>query len=261
MQALSVERCCAIYDHPLAAWLPGDSLHPGGLELTTRLAGLLAIGPDSSVLDAGSGRGASAVHLARHLGCSVVGITLEPAGVAAGRELAERHGVTDRVEFIQGELREVDLGDRRFDFVLMECVLSILDRKGAALRRLLGLLKPGGRLGLTDVTASCPLPPEMQAVLATAGCVGGALSLVEYGVALKATGFAVEHSEDCPGVATSFLHGVGGMLVGAEVAGKLGKLRIDDSVVSEGRRLLAVAAELVHRGVLGYGLLVARRPR
>ena len=240
--------------------LLGDSLHPGGLELTSRLAGLLAIGADSSVVDAGSGRGATAVHLARDLGCSVVGITLEQQGVAAGRELAERHGVADRVDFIQGDLQKVDLSDRTFDFILMECVLSILDRKGAALEHLVGLLKPGGRLGLTDVTASGPLPPEMQGVLATAGCVGGALSLPEYAGALEAAGFAVEHNEDCPGVASTFLRGAGGMLMAAEVAGKLGKLRMDNSVISQGTRLLAVATDLVHRGVLGYGLLVARRP-
>ena len=122
--------CCATtYSHPLARWLLGDSLHPGGLALASRLAHLTGVGPESTVLDAGSGLGATAVHLADTTGCRVVGITLEQAGVGAGEELARSHGVEDHVSFLQGDLLEVDLGDERYDVVLMECVLSILPRK------------------------------------------------------------------------------------------------------------------------------------
>ncbi len=65
VEASSPAACCSVvYDHPLAQWVVGDSLHPGGLELTEELAQLTGIGIDSRVLDAGCGRGASIVHLA-----------------------------------------------------------------------------------------------------------------------------------------------------------------------------------------------------
>jgi len=72
--------CVASYDYPATRWVLGDSWHPGGLPLTTRLAEAAGVGPGSLVLDAGSGRGATPVHLAKTIGCRVVGLTLEPGG-------------------------------------------------------------------------------------------------------------------------------------------------------------------------------------
>jgi SAM-dependent methyltransferase len=258
--AVDLNACCAVsYGHPLVRWLLGDSLHPGGLALTSGLAHLMGIEPSSSVLDAGSGVGASTVHLAQTLGCRVTGVTLEAEGVTAGYELARRHGVEDRVRFVRGDVRDVELPDASFDYILMECVLSILAGKAATLRRLYGLLRPGGRLGLSDVTVSGPLPPPLLGVLATVGCVGGALSLAEYRIVLGDAGFAVEHSEDCEAVASSFMRDIGGKLLMAEVACKLGKLHIVEGVLAEGERLLASVNEQVRSGVLGYGMVVARK--
>jgi SAM-dependent methyltransferase len=259
--ATGLNACCAVsYGHPLARWLLGDSFHPGGLALTARLARLMGIQSSSVVLDAGAGLGASAVHLARTVGCRVTGVTLEEEGPSAGYEMAGRRGVVDRVTFAQGDLHHVPLRGQSFDFVVMECVLSILQEKGAALRRLHGLLKPGGCLGLTDVTVSGPLPQELQGLLATAGCIGGALSLAEYGALLEAQGFEVEQSEQCEAVASLFLTGVGRMLLMAEVAVKLGKLSVGPATLAEWKRVLESAQEQARRGVLGYGLLIARRP-
>jgi ubiquinone/menaquinone biosynthesis C-methylase UbiE len=155
MQEADLAACCAVsYSHPVTRWLMGDSLHPGRLALTTRLGQLANIGPDSVVLDAGSGQGTSAVHLASTTGCRVVGITLEQEGVAAGERLAEGQDLQALVSFRQGNLLEVPLETGSFDVVLMECVLSILPDKPAALYRLRGALRPGGRLAVTDVTVN-----------------------------------------------------------------------------------------------------------
>ena len=250
---VDVNTCCAItYSHPIVGWLLGDSLHPGGLALTTRLASAMGVETGSTVLDAGSGRGASAVHLARTVGCRVTGVTLEDDGVKAGYELARRHGVEDRLSFLQGDLQRLDMEPESFDFVVMECVLSILSDKSAALQRLHSLVRPGGRLGLTDVTVSGSLPGELQGVLATAGCVGGALSLSEYAAMAEEHGFVVERTDECEGEVSSFLRDIRGKLLIAEVAFGLGKLPIGDG-------LLAIVEEQVQLGVLGYGLLVARK--
>ena len=220
----------------------------------------MGIRASSRVLDVGSGLGATAVHLSRTVGCRVTGVTLEEEGMAVGNELARREGVEDRVTWVCGDIQGVDLGARKFDFVLVECVLSILADKAGALRRLHGLLKSGGRLGLTDVTVRGTLPPRLQGLLATVGCVGGALSPAEYRGLLEAEGFVVERSEDCGAVVASFLQGIRGKLLVGEVASKLGKLPISEGALVEGQRLLESVEEQVERGVLGYGLVVGRKP-
>ena len=258
---LDLNGCCAItYGHPLARFILGDSLHPGGLALTTRLSDLMGIDSTSRVLDAGAGLGATPVHLARSVGCHVTGVTLEEDGIVAGNELAAEHGVGDRVRLVHGDIMKADLGAEQFDFILMECVLSILDGKSAALRRLRGLLRPGGRIGLTDVTVSAPLPEELQGLLATVGCVGGALSLGQYSDLMTSEGLVLEHQLDCQDVAGSFMADIQSKVMMFEIASKLGSLPIGDGIIAEARRLFALAQDLVAQQVLGYGLLVARRP-
>ena len=257
----SLNTCCAVsYGHPLARWLLGNSFHPGGLDLTTRLAHIMGLQPASTLLDAGSGRGASAVHLAKTLECHVVGITLEEEGVAAGCQQARQDGVEDRVNFIQGDIQEIDLEAVSFDAVLMECVLSILPGKETTLRRLLDATRPGGRLGLTDVTVQGPLPSHLQGVLAVAACTADARSLEEYAELIRAAGFDVDQSQDLPEIAASFLRGIKGKLLMAEVAIGLGKLPIGKDVLAQGKQILAEVEDLVRRGVLSYSLVVAHKP-
>ena len=254
------ECCAALYSHPLARWLLGDSLHPGGLKLTTEVARLAGVEAESRVLDAGSGRGASAVHLAKTFKCHVMGVTLEEAGVAAGYEEARRNHVEELVTFRQGDLLSVELGAGFFDVVLMECVLSILQDKEAALSRLGEALRPGGRLAITDVTVSGPLPSELQGLLTVAGCVGDARSLEEYRRLVEAQGFTVERTQDLRETAESLLKGIKGKVLMAEIALKLGKLPVSPALLNEGKRILGEVQALVADGVLGYGLIVARKP-
>ena len=138
------------------------------------------IGPASRVLDVGSGLGTSTVFLANTLGCETVGVTLESDGVAAGVERARLEGVSTLASFVQGDIQEVELEGRAFDAALMECVLSIVPDKRMALRRVHAALKPGGRLGITDVTVDGRLPPELDGLAAVVACVGSALSLDGY---------------------------------------------------------------------------------
>ena len=70
----------------------------------------------------------------------------------------------------------------------------------------------------------------------------------------------LEHVEDCRDVAESFLGGVSKRLVMAEIALGLGKLSFSEGVLAEGKRLLGMARELAASGVLGYGMMVARKP-
>jgi ubiquinone/menaquinone biosynthesis C-methylase UbiE len=257
----SLNTCCAVsYGHPLARWLLGESFHPGGLKLTTHLARIMGVESGSILLDAGSGRGTSAVHLAKTFGCRVTGITLEEEGVAAGYRLARQNMVEDMVGFLQGDIQETDLEAESFNAVLMECVLSIIPGKEATLRRLYDALRPGAYIGLTDVIVQGLLPPHLQSILAVAACTGDARSLEGYSHLVQSAGFEVDQSQDLPEIAASFLRDIKGKLLVAEVAIGLGKLPIDRDALAQVKQTLAEVQDLVSQGVLSYGLVVAHKP-
>jgi arsenite methyltransferase len=257
---MDIKTCCvASYTHPLARWFLGDSLHPGGLTLTTRLARMAGVGPQSLVLDAGSGLGASSVHLAQTVGCRVVGVTLEEEGVARGARLAGGSDVADRVTFLEGDIQEVDLMPGSFDVAFMECVLSLVSDKRGVLRRIRSLLRSGGSFALSDVTLKGPLPEEMRGVAASVACMGATLPLEGYRHLVKSAGFDVEHIEDLPEVASNLLRDFRDKLLMAEIAVALGKLPVDGELLAVIKRYLALAEDMVRSGTLSYGMLVARR--
>ena len=261
LPAADLIACCTVsYGHPLARWLLGESFHPGGLKLTTHLAHIMGVEPESTLLDAGSGRGTSAVHLAKTFDCRVTGVTLEEEGVAAGNQLAQQHKVEDKVGFLQGDIQEIDLEAESFSAILMECVLSILPRKDTTLRHLYDALRPGAYLGLTDVTIREPLPPHLRGVMAVAACTGDARSLEDYSHLVQSAGFEVDQSQDLPEIAASFLRDIKGKLLVAEIAIGLGKLPVGRDALAQVKQILAEVQDLVSQGALSYGLVVAHKP-
>ena len=256
-----VAACCSdLYSRPAARWLLGESLHPGGLALTRRVAELANVGAGTRLLDVGSGRGASAVSLAESLGCEVVGLTLEETGVEAGRALAEERGVAERVRFVQDDVQSAVLGDGKYDAALMECVLSILPDKRSSLARISAALRQGGRLAVTDVSVNGPIPPEYLGVLSVAGCVGDARPLDEYVALVRETGLRVLQAEDLPATASDTVLDVKGKLMLAELGSRLGKLPIDASLISRGKELIAGVQRLIDEGTLSYCMLIAEKP-
>src|SRR5258708_37049395 len=104
-----LKSCCAtLYESDFARLLLGDSFHPGGLRLTQRLGEQLQLGPRARVLDAASGKGESAIFLARRFGCEVVGIDFGAANVKEAGDRAAAAGVAELVSFRQGDAGEID---------------------------------------------------------------------------------------------------------------------------------------------------------
>lgn len=97
-------------------------------------------------------------------------------------------------------------------------------------------------------------------MLATVGCIGGALSLEGYRELLQSRGLEIEHATDCHEVASGFLRDTMRALMIADVAVALGKLPIDSGTLADARRLLESAGQQVERHTLSYSLLVARKP-
>jgi len=141
-----------------ARLLLGDSFHPGGVALTTHLGAALGLHPGLRVLDIASGTGASALALARAYGCAVVGVDLGAANVRDATAAAARAGLGGRVRFARGDAERLPFDDASFDAVLCECAFCTFPDKRAAASEFARVLRPGGRVGLSDLTRVGAVP-------------------------------------------------------------------------------------------------------
>ena len=108
-------------------------------------------------------------------------------------ELARRNAAeagAKNVEFLKGYMEEIPLPDSSVDVVISNCVINLSVDKPAVFAEIARVLKPGGRVGVSDVVAEDHLAPEERAERGSyAGCIAGALSFAEYGEHLAAAGF------------------------------------------------------------------------
>src|SRR5579864_4130453 len=157
-----IKACCAtLYESDFARILLGDSFHPGGLRLTRRLGEKLNLRPGLRVLDVASGKGESAIFLARSFGCEVVGVDFGRENVKDATARASEAGVAHLVSFQQGDAEKLDFPDAGFDAVICECAFCTFPDKLAAASEFARILGPGGRAALSDLTRSTTLPPEL----------------------------------------------------------------------------------------------------
>ncbi len=256
-----LKSCCATaYASPAARWLLGDSFHPGGAELTSRLARALAVGADATVVDIASGPGTSAIQLARETGCAVIGVDLSAESVAGASEAAALAGLDMRVRFVVGDAEALPLPDASADGVLCECSLCTFPDQATALGEIARILRPGARLALSDVTASPGrLPPGLATLGAWIACLAGARPLETIAGAAAAAGLDVEVVESHDAALGALLDRVDARLRAARLLGEGLPDQLRESSVG-GLELVAAARQALADSALGYGVVVARRP-
>jgi arsenite methyltransferase len=253
VRAADVKACCAAaYSSEAARWLLGDSFHPGGAALTSRLARALGAGAGDTVVDVACGRGASALQLARETGCGVVGIDLSPDLVAEAAQAAREAALSSRVRFLQGDAEALPLPDEFADGVLCECAFCTFPGKRVAAAELARVLKPGGVLALADVVADPDrLAPALSSLHGRVACLGDARPLDEVSSLLERAGFEVALVERHDDALSLLLDRVEARLRLARV--------LDATLAARGLELAAAAREAIGAGALGYGVVVARR--
>jgi arsenite methyltransferase len=164
-----------------------------------------------TVLDLGSGGGIDVILSAKRVGPAgtAYGLDMTDEMLALARKNAAEAGVTN-VHFLKGVIEQIPLPASSVDVVISNCVINLSVDKAAVLTEIARVLKPGGRVGVSDVVAEDHLSPEDRAARGSyVGCIAGALSKREYIAGLEASGF--EH------VSVEFTHEVAQGMHGAIV--------------------------------------------
>lgn len=189
--------CCAPGDDPSlrVGYAPADleAVPPGanlGLGCGNPVA-LAALQPGEVVLDLGSGAGFDAFLATRRVGPTgrVIGVDMTPEMIARATALAAEHGYS-QVEFRLGDIEALPVADASVDVILSNCVVNLTTDKAQAFREAFRVLKPGGRLQVSDLVLARPLPPALREDLdAYAACVSGAMLKTDYLAAIQSAGF------------------------------------------------------------------------
>jgi arsenite methyltransferase len=144
-----------------------------------------------TVLDLGSGGGIDVLLSARRVspGGKAYGLDMTDEMLELARENQREAGVTN-VEFLKGEIENIPLPDSTVDVIISNCVINLSADKDRVLREAFRVLKPGGRLAVSDVVTRGDMDPQIRKnVLLWVGCVAGALEENEYREKLAASGF------------------------------------------------------------------------
>ena len=152
---------------------------------------MASLQPGETVVDIGSGGGIDVFLAANRVGKSghVIGVDMTPAMLTRARQSAQKNGY-DQVEFRQGEAENLPVEDNSVDVVISNCVINLTEDKGKAFQEIYRILKPGGRLEISDVVANNTLPEKIRNnPNEWAACVSGALPRQEYLDLIQCAGF------------------------------------------------------------------------
>lgn len=240
----------------------GLTKHYGSLDATRQLLELCQVTRDQRVLEIGCGVGATSVYLAKSLGTRVIGSDLIEKMLPQAAARARRFQVEGLVDFIAADARQLPFPSDHFDGVILESVNVFFEDKVSALREYLRVIRPGGFIGLTEMTWLRPPAPELEAVFRdTAYAI--ALDEDSWKGTLAAAGLAevagqahrIDVSRESRGRVERY--GWGDLL---KVVPRTLKLILKDQ---QTRRLFRDASGGLTRDVLdvvGYGVYAGRKP-
>jgi SAM-dependent methyltransferase len=138
--------------------------------------------PGETVLDLGSGAGFDAFIASREVGPEgrVIGVDMTPEMIEQARRNAASSGVSN-VEFRQGYIEELPVDDETVDVMISNCVINLSPDKAAVFREAFRVLRPGGRIAVSDIVLTDPLPKSVEDnIAAYVGCIAGAPLLDDY---------------------------------------------------------------------------------
>ena len=147
--------------------------------------------PGETVLDLGSGAGFDCFLASQAVGETgeVIGVDMTPEMIRKARGNAEKAG-TENVTFRLGEIEHLPVADDSVDVILSNCVINLSPEKAQVFREAFRVLKPGGRLAISDIVATARLPePVVEDLRMYTGCMAGAEAISDLEAMLEAVGF------------------------------------------------------------------------
>ena len=199
------ESCCSpgLYDAALLTDLPAEVT-----ELSLGCGNPLEgadLQPGETVLDLGSGAGIDCFLAERAVGSQgrVIGVDMTPAMLQRANAARDRMGLTN-VEFREGRIEALPVDSDSIDVILSNCVINLTPDKAPVFREAFRVLKPGGRLAVSDIVSQGEFAPEVAADLEKwAECVTGAIPLADYTGLMRDAGFVaieVAGMQDAAGI-------------------------------------------------------------
>jgi arsenite methyltransferase len=158
---------------------------------------LASLVPGETVVDLGSGGGFDCFLAAEKVGAGgqVIGVDMTPDMVAKARMNADK-AAAGNVSFRLGEIEHLPIADNHADIIISNCVVNLSPDKRAVYREAYRVLKPGGRIAISDILATAPLPDDIRDNLAlVSACIGGAATIEETHGMLTEAGFEKIHIE------------------------------------------------------------------
>ena len=185
--------CCStessLYPADLLATLPnGESAVSYGCGDPITLASLQ---PGQTVLDLGSGAGLDCFFAGKKVGETghVIGVDMTPEMIERAKSSAKRLDIQN-VEFRQGYLEDLPVENNTVDIIISNCVINLSPDKSKVFGEAFRVLRPGGKLAVSDIVTDGPLPDSIkQSLSGWAGCVAGAIEAQDYISMMKAVGF------------------------------------------------------------------------
>ncbi|MDQ3782337.1 MAG: methyltransferase domain-containing protein [Actinomycetota bacterium] len=260
LDAAQVKACCATgYASDVMTLLLGSSYHPGGTALTRRLLDLLGLEPSERLVDVASGIGTSSLLAAQEYGVQVHGVDLSEANVKLATGAAVATDLTDRATFHHGDAEALPLPDGGWDAVICECALCTFPDKATAIREMARVLRPGGQVGISDITADRDrLPAELTGIAAWVACIADARTTGEYRDILTTAGLRVTAIEHHTQALERMIHQIAARLDLLKMIArpKLEALRVDFARTGP---VLETARAAIRDGVLDYVLITAEK--
>jgi SAM-dependent methyltransferase len=255
-----IKLCCAaFYQSDIARMILGDSLHPGGLELTRQLGGALGLKNSDLVLDVACGRGASAVYLTGQFGCHTTGLDYGEENIRAAEKHAAFRGYPQATLFQRGDAENLPFRDNSFDVVISECSFCTFPNKETVAKEMARVLRKGGRLGIADITIVGELSDELSSLFSWVACISGAGSPEEYTAKFGHAGFGDFKIEDHKEALLDMVTAVRRNLLVIELGVGLGKLNLGKFSIGDAKRLSVLATEMINKGALSYALITGRK--